>query len=320
MSEFQEYMKTNSGKPFAEKYKNVYPKEEVDCIICNNSMSKPWYTMGPFTARICNNCGTRFISPRYDDAQLTQHYSKDLFTGSKDYEGVFHNMLDPKERERKRKDMKLEIDTVLKYLTSGGKVLDIGCQTGIFLEALPVNIQKHGIERSEWAAEYCKKIIKGDIRVGRVEDLEYNDEYFDLINMSYVVEHLQYPLDTMEKVAGWLKPGGTLIISVPNFSSYCSLVFREFYRLADPRQHIYLTTKGSLIKLLNDLGLTVKETHYPYWDTPYCSKKELLRLITNSIRRVLLPLFIQYNIIPEPAKIISPPFWGNILTVIAQKK
>lgn len=320
MSEFQQYMKSNEGNPFAEKYQDVKPEETVNCIVCGSSASKIWYTMGAFPARICNQCGTRFISPRYNNEQLEQYYSKDLFTGSRDYEGVFHNMLDPKERQRKRNDMKTEIDTVLKYLSNGGKVLDIGCQTGIFLEALPDNIDKHGIERSEWGAEHCRKIIKGDIRTGRVEDIDFDNGYFDLINMSYVVEHLQYPLETMKKVVGWLKPNGILTISVPNFSSYCSLVFREFYRLADPRQHIYLTTRGSLIKLLDGLDMVTKETYYPFWETPYCNKKELLRLAANSIRRIMLPLYLKFGKAPEPSKIISPPFWGNILTIIAQKK
>lgn len=313
-------MDTLEGRPFAEKYKDVKPQEHVDCIICSNSATSLWYVMGPFKACICKRCGTRFVSPRYNDEQLSNHYSKELFTGSKDYEGTFHNMLDPKERQRKRIDMRIEIDAVFKYFPNGGKVLDIGCQTGIFLEALPSQYEKYGIERSQWAAEYCKKIINGNIRTGRVEDIDYPSDSFDLINMSYVVEHLQYPLITMKKVIEWLKKDGMLIISVPNFSSYCSIFFREFYRLADPRQHIYLTTKGSLTELLNCLGMNVKESYFPYWKTPYCNRKELYRLVLNSIRRMLLTFFMKFNTVPEPAKIISPPFWGNILTIIAQKK
>jgi 2-polyprenyl-3-methyl-5-hydroxy-6-metoxy-1,4-benzoquinol methylase len=320
MSDFQKYMKTVEGKPFAEKYNDARPLESVYCIVCNHSQSSLWYTMGAFNACICKKCGTKFISPRYNDEQLTQHYSSDLFTQSKDYEGVSHNMVDPRERQRKRNDMRIEINTVLKYFPQGAKILDIGCQTGIFLEALPSQYEKYGVERSEWAAEYCKKIINGNISVGRVEDVDYPQEYFDLINMSYVVEHLQYPVTTMKKVVGWLKCDGILTISVPNFSSFCSIIFREFYRLADPRQHIYLTTKRSLTKLLNDLNMTVKETYYPYWGTPYCSGKELVRLFTNSARRLLLPIYLKLNTVPTAAQIISPPFWGNILTVISVKR
>lgn len=319
MSNFQKYLNTAEGKQFAEKYKDSKPKEEVNCIICNHTESKLWYSMGSFNARICYKCRTRFVTPRYDDEQLSLHYSENLFTGSRDYEGVLHNMLDPVERQRKRNDMKLEIDSVKRYLPVGGKVLDIGCQTGIFLEALPSKYEKYGVERSEWAAEYCKKIIDGDIRTGRVEDIDYPSEKFDLINMSYVVEHLQYPLETMRKVVGLLRNGGILVISVPHFSSFCSEVFKEFFRLSEPRQHIYLTTRSSLKKLLSNLDMTIEKTHYPYWNTPYCNRKELCRLFTNSIRRVLLPVYLRLGVIPEPAKIISPPFWGNILTIIFRK-
>jgi 2-polyprenyl-3-methyl-5-hydroxy-6-metoxy-1,4-benzoquinol methylase len=319
-STFQKYLDTSAGEIFANKYKDEHPREHVDCIICGSSSSRFWYAMGLFQARICKHCKTRFISPRFNDEQLDEYYSEELFTQSRDYEGVLHNMLDPKERERKRNDMRIEIETVLSYFHNGAKVLDIGCQTGIFLESLPDKYGKYGVERSSWAAQYCETVVDGDIRVGKVEDADYPVEYFDVINMSYVVEHLQYPLETMSKIVSWLKKDGILIISIPNFSSFCSLVFREFYRLADPRQHIYLTTKQSLTKLLNKLNFLLEATYYPYWNTPYCNRNQLKRLFANTIRRLLLPVYLKIGFFPSADKVVSPPFWGNIMTVVAKKK
>lgn len=319
-SAFSKYMHRNGENLFAKKYLNEYPREYVNCIVCGSSNNKKWYSMGPFVSKICKDCKTRFVSPRYNDDQLDEYYSESLFTTSKDYEGVHHNMLDPAERKRKRIDMAVEIDTVLSHCPEAGKVLDIGCQTGIFLEALPDKIEKYGVERSKWAGEYSRSIIKGDIRIGKIEEIEYPENHFDVINMSYVVEHLQSPLQTMEKIVSWLKKDGVIIISVPNFLSPCSIIFREFYRLADPRQHIYLTTKKSMAHLLKCLGVSIEKTHYPYWNTPYCTFKNNIRLLQNSIRRILLPTLLKKNKIPTPDKIVSPPFLGNILIVTGRKQ
>jgi 2-polyprenyl-3-methyl-5-hydroxy-6-metoxy-1,4-benzoquinol methylase len=317
---FNAYMQRPEGNLYALKFKEAKPAEHVHCIVCGSDSQKLWYTMGEFNTLKCLDCETRYVSPRYDDAQLDAHYSEDLFTKSKDYEGVSHNMLNPTERARKRSDMKEEIEAVLERVAIGGRILDIGCQTGIYLEALPETYEKFGVERSEWAAECCRKITGAKVTSGKIEDADFAEGYFDLINISYVVEHLQYPLETLERIVKWLKDDGIMVISVPNFTSFCSVVFREFYRLADPRQHIYLTTPESLSMLLDKIGFKVEKKYFPYWGTPYCSLKQLGRLITNSLRRMILPLLLKLGTVPKIENVISPPFWGNIMTIVTKRK
>ncbi|MBN2483454.1 MAG: class I SAM-dependent methyltransferase [Candidatus Omnitrophica bacterium] len=320
MSVFNKYMQTSQGKLFADKYCNVTPGENVSCILCGSPQAKEWYRMGDFISKICRRCGCRYVSPRFNDAQLDAHYSEDLFTKSKDYEGVRHNMLDENERARKRSDMKEEIRTTIERCPDGGKVLDIGCQTGIYLQALPASIEKYGIERSRWAAEHTRKITGAGIRTGKVEDGYFEQGFFDVINMSYVVEHLQHPPVIIKKIVSWLKPQGTLIISVPNFDSFCAKVFREFYRLVEPRQHLFLTTPASLRYLLDQMGVKIEKIYYPYFGTSYCRFSEQFRLLTNMIRRICLPVLLKINKVPEIPRLISPAFYGNIMTVIARKR
>jgi len=320
MNVFNIYLKREESRVLAEKYFSKRPYEEVKCLICGSDRAKLWYQMGYFDSLICKNCGCKYISPRYDDSQLDAHYSKELFTQSKDYEGVQHNMLDEKERARKRLDMKEEIDETVRRCPPGGKVLDVGCQTGIYLEALSDSIKKFGIERCAWAAEHTRKITEAEIVIGKVEEVNYPLEYFDVINMSYVVEHLQYPVNTLKKIVTWLKKDGTLIISVPNFNSLCARIFREFYRLADPRQHIFLTTPSSLKRLFSGFQIDIEKIYYPYFGTHYCRVSEQIRLIANAIRRYFLPILLRIGNTPEVSKLVSPPFYGNIMTVISVKR
>ncbi|MBN1257428.1 MAG: class I SAM-dependent methyltransferase [Planctomycetes bacterium] len=320
MTAFERYMHTPAGKAFADKYLNLVPREEIPCILCGHNRSWLWYRMGAFESRICRECGCRYVSPRYDDQQLDEHYAESLFTKARDYEGVLHNMLDEKERARKRNDMKFEIEETLNSCSGGGRVLDIGCQTGIYLEALPGNLKKYGVERSHWAAEEARKRCQAEILSDKIEDCDFEPGSFDIINISYVLEHIQAPKPMIKSIAKWLKPNGKMIVSVPNFGSICAIIFREFYRLAEPRQHIFLTTKRAVKDVMAAAGLRTEKVHYPYFGTPYCRPREIIRFFTNSSRRLLLPILLRAGITPAPAKLVSPPFYGNIMTVVAVKE
>jgi 2-polyprenyl-3-methyl-5-hydroxy-6-metoxy-1,4-benzoquinol methylase len=310
---------TDQGKVFAEKYLTEKPVESVDCLVCGSEAHRLWYQMGYFNSLICEVCGCRYVSSRYDDEQLSAFYSKALFTESKDYEGACHNMLDPKERARKRFDMKEEVEATMAHCHAGGRVLDVGCQTGIYLESLPENIEKFGVERSTWAADHTRKITGSEVITAKVEDAEYPDEFFDVINMSYVVEHFQRPVQTLTVITGWLKKSGRLIVSVPNFDSICARLFKEFYRLADPRQHIFLTTMDSLKGIFRPLGMHIEKVYYPYFGTPYCSVRQQIRLVSNALRIRMLPLKLRAGRPPHVSKLISPPFYGNIMTIVWDK-
>jgi 2-polyprenyl-3-methyl-5-hydroxy-6-metoxy-1,4-benzoquinol methylase len=312
-------MGTSKGNAFAGKYADAKPEENADCPLCRSPERGVWYSMGPFNSVKCLECGTKYVTPRFDDNQFDEYYSETLFTESVDYEGRRHNMLDPEERARKRRDMEIEIGVVREALPDGGDVLDVGCQTGIFLEALPDGYRKHGVERSKWAAGKCAEITGGKIVNAKIEDAEFAENSFDAINMSYVMEHLPDPLPVTRKIASWLKPGGLMVVSIPNFDSFCARCFKEFYRLADPRQHIFLTTPKSLENVLSLSELTVERTWKPFWGTPYANPRELLRLPLNAIRKFFLPFSMAWGASPKPEKLVSPPFYGNIVVMAARK-
>ena len=67
--------------------------------------------------------------------------------------------------------------------------------------------------------------------------------------------------------------------------------------LHDP-EHISLFTQFSLINLLEKFNFEISEIEYPYFNTPYFTKAELLKTFDTSQT--------------------SPPFYGNHLTVFAK--
>jgi hypothetical protein len=71
--------------------------------------------------------------------------------------------------------------------------------------------------------------------------------------------------------------------------------------------------------VLLPLGLRVAAKYYPYWGTPYCRPSEQRRLVANGLRRLLLPVLLRVGVLPSAPQLVSPPFYGNIMTVVFEK-
>jgi len=73
----------------------------------------------------------------------------------------------------------------------------------------------YGVEPGNFDKEDVKKhglnVVKGTL-----EEAHYPDNYFDVITMNHVFEHVYNSSDTMKELKRILKPNGTLIIAVPN--------------------------------------------------------------------------------------------------------
>ena len=105
----------------------------------------------------------------------------------------------------------------------GGRFLDVGCGLGDMVAAMSrLGMQAEGVEPSEVAAQ---KAREAGLKVfcGMLEDAHYDDETFDSICMFHVLEHTPDPVGLLCECRRILKPGGELIIGVPNYNS---LMFR----------------------------------------------------------------------------------------------
>ena len=142
-----------------------------------------------------------------------------------DPDGNVRNRL--QEREQYLDDIKQE----LSFLNSlpPGRILDIGCGLGWLLSALKPGWERHGVEVSRFAAEHASQW--GKIFVGELAEAKYPDEYFDVVVMYHVIEHMEDPVGAILEVRRILKLGGTLLLGTPDFDSGCARRFDENYRL-----------------------------------------------------------------------------------------
>jgi SAM-dependent methyltransferase len=137
-------------------------------------------------------------------------------------------------------------------------VLEIGCGVGNLMEMLEDNgFNVFGVEPSKQAEE--EAWIKG------LNVANYNlngfvkkcKRKFDAIIMINVLEHVENPFDTLEKAKTLLKPGGLLVVQVPNdFNILQEATGKEPWWVVAP-DHINYFNRESLNKLLYDLEFSV---------------------------------------------------------------
>ena len=179
------------------------------------------------------------------------------------------------------------------------KLLDLGCGTGFVTSAIKNKYEKYGQEVGKESYNFAKKYFD-HMYLGKLKSNTYDENYFDVILFLHVIEHVPNPIEILQIIRKILKPNGKVLIATPNFGSACSIRYKNNFRMLHDKTHISLFSDLKLFELLNDIGMTVENVDYPYFDTKYFNKEEILKIFKKNI--------------------ISPAFYGNIMTVYATKK
>ncbi len=121
----------------------------------------------------------------------------------------------------RRRIIRAELDRL--PLTAGARVLDAGCGSGRTLEELIDYGQTVGIELDEEAAQLARDREVGEVVVGRLEELPWQPDSFDLITCLDVLEHTPDDRVTLTELRRVCEPGGFALITVPAYQALWSL-------------------------------------------------------------------------------------------------
>jgi len=102
-------------------------------------------------------------------------------------------------------------------LPSGPRILDAGCGSGRTMQLLSAYGTVSGIELSEPAAEVARARGVGEVVIGRLEELPWPEERFDLITCLDVIEHTPDDRATLAELRRVCRPGGHLLVTVPAY-------------------------------------------------------------------------------------------------------
>jgi SAM-dependent methyltransferase len=121
----------------------------------------------------------------------------------------------------RRRIVRAELDRL--PLPAGARVLDAGCGSGRTLQELVDYGEVAGIELDPDAAAAAAAKGCGEVRVGRLEELPWEEASFDLITCLDVIEHTPDDRVTLTELRRVTKPGGWLLVTVPAYQALWSL-------------------------------------------------------------------------------------------------
>ena len=216
------------------------------CIICQTNEELA-FKKHKYEIKNCPNCNLfRTVLPQKYDQLLKTYYSKAYFTGSETRAGYADYLSDQQAtRLNARNYLKL-----INRFKSKGKLLDVGCATGIFLEEAMHTYQAQGIDPSAYAISQAKKKFKHRVRRGSLTSSRFKQESFDVITLLDVFEHLDNPRKSLKKIRYMLKPGGIIVINTGDANSLLAKIQKENWHYFIPPQHLYFFSKSNLLTLL----------------------------------------------------------------------
>ncbi len=150
-----------------------------------------------------------------------------------------------------------------------GKILDVGCYAGFFLEVAKENgWQACGVEPSRWASEYAKDTLGLDVKTMALEQAGFREKQFDVITLWDTLEHLMDPVSTLKETHRVLKDEGLVCASTMNVNSlFARILGKRWPHLM--LMHMYYYSPDTLVKLFARCGFKI---------TSICSHKRILRM------------------------------------------
>lgn len=242
---------------------NSEASEFVICDLCGADDAEPILqlhdrmfetTEETFQLVRCTRCGLLYLNPRPTLEDVGRYYRDDYAPFAR--RGLSARV--------KSLTFRREVAELWSMLAPPARVIDIGCATGELLQAVRArgNLNVLGIEPNSDAAAIARKRWQLDVFTGTLETAALPAASIDVALLSHTAEHLPSPSTTLAELNRLLKPGGTVVLWVPNAASFAALVLGEWWIGYDAPRHSFTFTPATLAQLLQRQGFAVRSIHY----------------------------------------------------------
>lgn len=283
----------------------------TSCEACGAAaIMAPWAGTGPDGSELrrCTRCQLTWSVPRLTADELANWYPPEYYgpQGSR-FRGPMEWLVAWFRRRRAAR---------LSRHVRPGRVLDIGCGRGLTLAALRARgWQVTGVELNAAAARSARELLAIDVRVGPFEARQFGPASFDAVVVWHVLEHLPEAPRVLAEIAGLIRPGGALLLAVPNLASWQARLARYAWFHLDLPRHRYHFSARWLRCQLAALGLRVVDERHA------SAEQNVFGWVQSALNVVGLPHNLLYDILRRRgSRTIGSPWqahpWASLLSVI----
>ena len=268
--------------------------------------ARDYVTGEPFSVVRCGRCGLAVTAPRPATDSLARYYPAAYYgeTGQRRFpapvewlQGLLYSVR----------------AAAVERLAGGrpGRVLDVGCGRGRLLQAFRRRgWEVHGTELGEDAARH-PRALGIPVHVGPLESAPWPDASFDAVTMWHVLEHWPDPAEPLSHAARVLRPGGALLVGVPNFASPEARAARAGWFHLDVPRHLVHLGPADLERLLDEHGL-----HVHHWSHA-APEYDLFSLVQSAENALGLPQNLLYGLLRARSARLASGSTASALAALA---
>lgn len=231
-----------------------FQKISKECPLCSSKNIFFLFKIIKFTDLFdiykCSDCNFQFMNPIFKKDFLKSLYSEKYYKGSSDYSYV-----------DERKYFKYNsyvwdarLKNIRKYVNDGN-FLDVGCSFGGLLIRAQKYFNIYGIEISKYSYDHAKEFLGKNIHKGSLDNHHFKNDFFNVITMVEVIEHLQNPVKYLKESFDLLKYGGMLLIQTADMEAKQSIDMGCDYHYYLPG-HVSYFSEQNLTSTLEKIGFS----------------------------------------------------------------
>lgn len=278
---------------------------------------------GQFSIVQCQNCGIYLLTPKISSEEMEKYYPDDYIC----YLEAIEDDPKPISRFTRKNALNKRCKQITKRVEKPGKILDVGCATGIFLDGMQQRgWDATGVEPNQEAAAYARQRFGLDVFNGFLDEAHFPDETFEVVTLWDVLEHVPDPNAFMAETHRILKPNGLVLGTLPNAKAWERYLFGEYWLGWEIPRHYRSHTPETIEAFLDRHGFADFELFsfigrhgafmisVDFWLNSWPAaewKKKAIRTILGS--RVVWALTYPYFLIAEKLN------RSNVMTFAARK-
>jgi 2-polyprenyl-3-methyl-5-hydroxy-6-metoxy-1,4-benzoquinol methylase len=224
---------------------------EVPCNLCGARDFLPLHANCSLSIVRCRACKLVFVNPQPTIEALREYHAAGELLSQDGWSSYFHHS------QKQIRELWEERFTDVKRWKQAPIVslLDVGAGYGDFLHYVSKHgWQASGFEFSPAAANVSREKYGIPLAVGDLFEMPFPNRSFDIITMWHVLEHLADPMAVLRRLFELLRPGGVLVIEVPNLNC---LVRKSYQVPLTVNLHLYHFSSTTLSSLVTAAGFKV---------------------------------------------------------------